>query len=231
MFNKVDMGPHMNLQRGTGMREYQTARIWEQGALQSTGRLLDLALEGRGFFVVENPQPMDEDGLDEIFFTRNGAFYLSVEEEGEFLVDSFGRYILDIYGERIMIPDVTLLQCDPTGLLYMTNEAGETVSIAQLALADFVNPGGLASAGEGVYMQTVNSVLDEDYPLRRDDLEGVWEEVAANIGVRQGFVEESNVDLAEEMPRLIRAQRAYQIAARAVTTADQMMQVANAIRS
>jgi flagellar basal-body rod protein FlgG len=52
-----------------------------------------------------------------------------------------------------------------------------------------------------------------------------------SVTVHQGFVEESNVDLAEEMTRMIRAQRAYQLAARAVATADQMMQVANAIRS
>jgi flagellar basal-body rod protein FlgG len=216
MFNKTDMGPHMNLQRGTGVREFQTARIWEQGALQSTGRLLDFALEGRGFFVVENPEPMDEDGLDQFLFTRNGAFYLSIEEDENFLVDAHGRYVLDTEGARILIPDPSRLQCDPAGVLYMMTDFGETVIIANLALSDFVNPGGLSSAGEGVFVQTVNSG-----ELLQDII----------VGVRQGFVEASNVDMAEEMTRLIRAQRAYQIAARCVTTADQMMQVANAIRS
>ena len=216
MFNKEDMGPHMNLQRGLGVRTYQTARIWEQGGLQSTGRTLDVALEGKGYFVLENPNPVDEDGLDEFLFTRNGAFYLSVEDDGDYLVDAHGRYLLDEDGERILIPDPVALQCDRTGLLYMYGGGGETVIIAQLGLCDFVNPGGLVSAGDSAYAQTVNS---------GDLLENI------DVVTHQGFVEESNVDLAEEMTRMIRAQRAYQIAARCVTTADQMMQVANAIRS
>jgi flagellar basal-body rod protein FlgG len=216
MFNKVDMGEHMNLQRGVGVREYQTARILEQGALQSTGRLLDIALEGPGYFMLENPNPADEDGLDEVLFTRNGAFYISIEDEENFLVDAHGRYVLNEEGARIMIPDPLALICDTSGMLYMETDAGETVIIAQLGLADFVNPGGLARVGDSAYVQTVNSgELLENIP----------------VSLRQGFVEASNVDLAEEMTRLIRAQRAYQIAGRCVTTADQMMQVANAIRS
>jgi flagellar basal-body rod protein FlgG len=216
MFNAVERGPHMNLQRGTGVRPYQTARILEQGVLQSTGRMLDFAIEGPGFFMIENPNPLDEDGADEILFARGGTFYVSVEGHDNFLMDAYGRYVLDEGGSRIAIPDPNALQCDPSGLLYMTNEAGEAIIIAQLGFVDFVNPGGLAAYGEGVYMQTINSgELLEGFPVL----------------VHQGFVEASNVDLAEEMTRMIRAQRAYQIAARAVTTADQMMQVANAIRS
>ncbi|MCL2002663.1 MAG: flagellar hook-basal body protein [Oscillospiraceae bacterium] len=217
MFNKVDNGPHMNLQRGTGIRPYQTARILEQGALQSTGRPLDFALEGPGFFIVENPNPMDEeDYLDEFLYTRSGTFYISVEDTENYLVDAFGRYVLDESEMRISIPNPDALQADASGLLFMLNDAGETVEIARLGIADFVNPGGLNAVGEGTFAQTVNSGdILEDIP----------------VAVQQGFVEASNVDLAEEMTRMIRAQRAYQIAARCVSTADQMMQVANAIRS
>jgi flagellar basal-body rod protein FlgG len=216
MFNKEERGPHMNLQRGTGIRTYQTARILEQGALQSSGRPLDFAFEGPGFFLIENPNPMDENGMDEVLFTRNGTFYISAEDDGNFLVDAFGRYVLDEGGGRIHIPDPDALQSDTGGMLFMTGDDGGTYIIAQLGIADFVNPGGLAAYGESTFAQTINSgdVLG-DVPVL----------------VRQGFVEASNVDLAEEMTRMIRAQRAYQIAARAVTTADQMMQIANAIRS
>jgi flagellar basal-body rod protein FlgG len=109
------------------------------------------------------------------------------------------------------------LQVDSHGLLFMSGGDGEPIiEIARLGLADFVNPGGLDAVGEGVFMRTVSS---------GDFLEDV------EFIVRQGFAEASNVDLAEEMTRMIRAQRAYQLAARVVTTADQMMQVANAIRS
>jgi flagellar basal-body rod protein FlgG len=216
MFNKADMGPHMNLQRGLGMRTYQTARILEQGELHSTGRSLDFALESSGFFMIENPNPTDEYGLDNILFTRNGTFYLSGEGDEAFLVDAYGRYVLNHDGGRISIPNPNELHADTNGRLFMINELGEDITIDYLGFADFVNPGGLMAAGEGAFMQTINS---GDY----------IEDLA--VLVRQGFVEGSNVDFAEEMTRMIRAQRAYQMAARAVSTADQMMQVANAIRS
>ncbi|MDR1669757.1 MAG: flagellar hook-basal body protein [Oscillospiraceae bacterium] len=214
MFNKTDMDPDMNLQRGTGVREYQTARIHLQGALVPTGRSLDFALEGHGYFVLQNPNPVDEEELDQYFFTRDGAFYLSDEEGENFLVDEFGRYVMDTEGERIIIPDPENLFCDSMGNLTMM-ENGEEIIIAQLGLADFTNRGGLASVGENAFVQTVNS--------------GEMLEVTA--AVHHAATESSNVDLAEEMTRMIRTQRAYQIASRCVTTADQMMQVANAIRS
>ncbi|MDR1692660.1 MAG: flagellar hook-basal body protein [Oscillospiraceae bacterium] len=215
MYNKTDMDPDMNLQRGTGTREYQTARIHLQGALITTERPLDFALEGKGFFVLQNPNPVDEEEyLDEYLFTRDGAFYLSEEEEGNFLVDSSGRYLADIDGERIMIPDPLTLQSDAEGNLSAMVD-GEMTFIAQLGLVDFVNPGGLEVVGSNAFMQTVNS----------------GEQLEASAIIRQGDVEASNVDLAEELTRMIRTQRAYQIAARCVTTADQMLQVANAIRS
>jgi flagellar basal-body rod protein FlgG len=216
MYNKVDWGPHMNLQRGTGMRASQTARIMEQGELHMTGRLLDFALESPGFFILENPNPTDEYMLDEHLYTRNGTFYLSAEGTEAFLVDTFGRYVLDQNGDRINIPEPSALKTDTTGLLFMYVEGVGEVEIARLGIVDFVNPGGLAAHGEGAYTQTASSGdMLYDFPVL----------------VRQEFVEGSNVFFAEEMIRMIRAQRAYQIAARAVTTADQMMQVANAIRS
>jgi flagellar basal-body rod protein FlgG len=219
MYNKTDMGPHMNLQRGVGVRTYQTARIFEQGSLQSTGRPLDFALEGRGFFVLQNPEPLDiyEDFSDEFFYTRSGTFYLSVEDTGEnYLVDAFGRFVLSDEGERIMITNPDTLYCDPSGMLYELDAFGEPVEIARFGLVDFTNPSGLTAIGDNAFMQSVNSgeILEE-----------------ISVAVRPGFVEESNVDLAEEMTRMIRAQRAYQLAARCVSTADQMLQVANSIRS
>jgi flagellar basal-body rod protein FlgG len=220
MFNKEDMGPHMNLQRGVGVRTYQTARMFEQGSLRATERPLDFALEGRGFFVIENPSPQDyEDLYDEVLFTRNGTFYLSVEDNDEaYIVDSFGRFLLDENGGRIMVTDPNSLSCGPDGTLFSKDEFGNIVEIARLGLVDFTNLGGLVAYGESTFIQSFNS----GEMLADDEL---------SVTVHQGFVEESNVDLAEEMTRMIRAQRAYQLAARAVATADQMMQVANAIRS
>ena len=214
MFNWDDNGPHMNLQRGAGIREYQTARVMTQGAAQVTERTLDFMLEGAGFFAVENPTPMDEDGLDETLYTRVGSFYISAEEV-PYLIDGQGRYILDADGERIAVTDPANLAADSEGNLFYTSGDGQTTHVARLGLYDFVNPGGLADVGDGYFVQTANS--------------GEISEAACTV--RQGVIEASNVDMSEEMVRLIRSQRAYQLAARCVSTADQMMQIANSIKS
>jgi flagellar basal-body rod protein FlgG len=220
-------GPERNLMRGAGAIDYQTARIFQQGPLKETGRVLDFALDGRGFFVVENPfiDELYEGDVDQsILMLRDGSFHLSVEEEGEaFLVDGRGRYVLNLEGERIMIPEgisVERIACSAEGLLTYTPAGGETVEIAQLMLLDFVNPGGLESVGGNAFMQTDNSgeILEEP---------GV---IGSGTVVRQRVLEGSNVDYAEEVTRLIRAQRVYQLASRVVTTADQMMGIANSIR-
>lgn len=213
-------GPEKNLMRGSGAIEYQTALILQQGPLRETGRALDFALEGRGFFVVENPfidEDYEGDADQSILMIRDGNFHISVEDDVAYLVDLSGRYILDEDGERIMIPEgvpIENIACSSEGLLSWTPPGGETVLIAQLMMVDFVNPGGLEKTGRGGFIQTDNS----------GDL------IDAKASVRHRTLEASNVDYAEEVTRLIRAQRAYQMASRVVTTADQMMGIANNIR-
>ena len=80
----------------------------------------------------------------------------------------------------------------------------------------FVNPGGLSAAGVSLFEVTVAS---------GDKIEAG--ESGRSIAARQGFVEASNVDLAEEVTRLIRAQRVFSLASRALTTADEMEGIAN----
>lgn len=213
-------GPEKNLQRGNGAIELQTARIFLGGSLTDTGRVLDFAIDGNGFFVVENPtvdESYEGDADQSILMVRNGNFHISNDEEGAFLVDPQGRYVLDTEGERIALPTsvpMERLLCSGDGLLSYVNDEGVLVEVAQMQIVDFVNPGGLADVGNGAFMQTDNS--------------GEMTEGTGKIVQRK--LEASNVDYAEEATRLIRAQRAYQLAARAVTTADQMMGIANSIR-
>ncbi len=218
MQSPTDNSPQKNLQRGAGAIEYQVAKLFLQGAVRETGRTLDFALEGNGFFMVENPNPLEEnEGMDEMLYTRSGNFYISPEEgsgEGGYLVDASGRYILSADGDRIFINNPEALSVSQEGFLTETSSQGEVTEIARLGLMDFTNRQGLAAVGDNLYMTTANS----------------GEEAEAAATVRGSGLESSNVDYAEEVTRLIRAQRAYQLAARCVTTADQMMQQVNNIR-
>ena len=219
MQSPVDNSPQKNLQRGAGTFEYQIAKLFLQGPLRDTGRALDFAIEGNGFFIVENPNPLDEyDGMDEILYTRSGNFYVSPEVEGEtggYLVDSAGRFILSTDGDRIFITDPAALSVSSEGLLSQTDAQGVVTEIAYLGLMDFTNRQGLAAVGDNLYMVTDNS----------------GEEVEVAATVRGNSLEASNVDYGGEITRLIRAQRAYQLATRCISTADQMMQQVNNIRT
>lgn len=190
------------LQIGTGVRPVATERIHTQGNLQQTGNSLDLAINGQGFFQVLLP-----DGTTA--YTRDGSFQL--DSNGQ-LVTSSGYQVQ---------PGITI----PPDALSVTIGRDGTVSVVQpgsatpnqigtIQLANFVNPTGLQSVGENLYLETASSGAP-----------------AANVpgtnglGVlNQGFVETSNVNVAEELVNMIQAQRAYEINSKAITTSDQMLQ-------
>lgn len=211
MRNPVDNGDYMNLKLGTGVVPLQSNRNYQQGAALTTDRALDFMIEGRGFFTV---QGYDDVGDETPLYTRDGTFYLDSEFQ---LVDSEGRYVLSSDGEAITIEgEASKLEVSPEGFLLFTDEYGETTaSDIQLGIVDFINPNGLSAVGDNLYAQTENS--------------GEPEAMESPIVVT-GALESSNVDLAEQMTKLIRAQRAYQLASRALTTADQMAGLANSIR-
>jgi flagellar basal-body rod protein FlgG len=216
MRNPVDNGEHMNLQLGTGALPLQVNRIFMQGAAISTDRPLDFMIQGRGFFTVRG---FDEEGYEIPLYTRDGAFYLTPDPDrvdgAGWLVDGAGRFVLDDNGDIILIhgnPSEMTVGTD--GRLYFEDEYGEPMEV-RLGIVDFINPGGLLTMGENVYMETENS--------------GEAEEME-DPHIINGALEASNVDLALETTRLIRAQRAYQFASRALNVADQMAGLANSIR-
>jgi len=190
------------LQVGTGVTPVATVRIHTNGNLQQTGNSLDLAINGRGFFQILLP-----DGSTA--YTRDGAFQL----------DSQGQ-VVNASGYQLQ-PALTI----PSDALSVTIGADGTVSVTQpgsptptqignVQLADFVNPAGLQSRGENLYMETAAS----GPPTVNDP-------GSNGLGVlNQGYVETSNVSVTEELVNLITAQRAYEINSRAVQTSDQMLQ-------
>ncbi|MCL2083865.1 MAG: flagellar hook-basal body protein [Oscillospiraceae bacterium] len=210
MVNPVDNGRHMNLQHGAGVVPMQSNRIFHQGAVIATDRSLDFMIEGDGFFWAE-----DLDG--EPLYTRSGAFGLSEEDDLAFLVTSDGHYVLDENGDRITIAgDLDLLSTAPDGSLFTLGDDGEYEwTGVRLGVFTFINPAGLEAAGGNFFRESENS--------------GPAEPALAPRVVNRAL-EGSNVDYAQEISRLIRAQRAFQLASRCVNTADQMAGLANSIR-
>jgi len=195
--------PDGNQQKGHGVMIAGITKDFSMGALQTTDRILDVAIEGEGFFHVV-------DGFGEAVYTRNGSFH--VDELG-FLVTGDGYYVVDVNDNRIAVPYGTeSINIGETGNIIFI--AGEEETTVTLGLYTFRNITGLLSAGNGNYSETVSS----------------GERLPTNARVRQGVLEISNVKLSEEMTRLIRTQRAFQLASRALTTADQMEGIANNMR-
>ena len=199
--------PEGNQQKGHGLMVAGITKDFSVGSFQRTDRLLDVAIEGEGFFALESA-----DG--DTIYTRNGCFNISVEDDGNYLVNGDGYYVQDADGMRIQMPEfIETIRVDDDGTI--TFSVGEEETVVNLGLFTFRNITGLMSAGEGNYSESIAS--GERLP-------------ADGAVIRQGVIEGSNVDLAEEMTRMIRTQRVFQLASRALTTADDMEGIANNMR-
>lgn len=196
------------LQIGTGVRVVGTSRIFEQGTLYNTQNPLDVAVEGNGFFVVQQ-----NDG--------NPAYTRS----GELRTDGEGRIVTS---EGLPLdPPITI----PPGAAGVSISANGTVSammpgekapveLGQISVATFVNPAGLRALGHNLY---VPSAASGDAQVGEAGQEG-------RGTLLQGSLERANVDIVEEMVGLISAQRAYEINSKVITTADDMLRAATQMR-
>lgn len=190
------------LQIGTGVRIVATQKEFTEGSLQVTDNALDVAINGRGFFEVLQP-----DGSTA--YTRNGQFHLS--RDGE-LVNADGLVIQ---------PSITI----PEGTQSLTIGKDGTVSvvlpgdsvaqqIGQITITDFINPGGLEAIGGNLFLETTASGTPTNGTAGLDGL-GTLE---------QNTLENSNVDVVEELVNMITTQRAYEMNAKVISTSDQMLQ-------
>jgi flagellar hook protein FlgE len=189
-------------QIGLGSQISTIDTIHTTGSLQSTGRVLDLAVSGSGFF-----QVTDASG-GETLYTRAGNFYL--DESGD-LVTGDGFYL----SPKINIPtDAKSMSIGQDGTVNYVDKDGVLTSAGQLQLAKFPNDGGLEKAGGNYFKETTNSgAAFVDSP-------GV-----SGIGtIESGFLEMSNVDLSEEFTEMITAQRGFQANTRIITTSDEILQ-------
>ena len=190
------------LQLGTGARVAATERIHSTGNLNNTGSEMDVAINGRGFLPVELP-----DGTQA--YTRDGA--LQRDQNGQLVTVS--GYVIQ---PPINVPDNALsITIGNDGLVSVTQPgaAGVNVQIGQLQIATFINPTGLQSIGENLYLETDSSGPAN---LLQPGVDGAG-------SIMQKYVETSNVNVAEELVNMITTQRAYEMNSKAVKTSDEML--------
>jgi flagellar basal-body rod protein FlgG len=193
---------------GLGVRISGVQKNFTEGDLKLTSNPLDLAIQGKGFFQITLPS-------GEIGYSRNGAFKL--DSEGN-LVNGNG-YLLE---PAITIPeDAKDISIGRDGIVSVTNSNGEIILEQQITIADFINPAGLIPLGDSLFMQSDAS---------GDPLEGNPNEEQFG-GLQQGMIELSNVKLVNEMVDLITAQRAYEANSKAITTADNMLDIVNRLKN
>jgi flagellar basal-body rod protein FlgG len=197
------------LSMGLGVRPAATYRVHEQGTLQITDNDLDIAINGRGFFQIELPN-------GDTAYTRAGNF--SKNQDGELVTSEAGYRVL---------PGITI-PADSLGI--EINEEGEVLSkqpnqtalqnLGQIQLASFVNAAGLEASGDNLFLETEASGA----PIVANPGED-------NLGLlKQGLLEQSNVDAVKEITLLITAQRAYEMNSNVISTSDQMMETVNQLR-
>lgn len=191
-------------QVGHGVKLGGINRIFTQGTLVNTGRDFDLSIDGDGFFQIA-------DTRGQILYTRDGSFH--VDANGN-LVNDQGN-LLD---PNIQIPidalQVTVVQDGTVSALI----AGQTAAqqLGQIEIARFVNPSGLIALGGNLFVPSESSGFPETGTPGSNGFGSM----------SQGFLESSNVNMAEELVKLILAQRSFEVNSRVIQAGDEMLQTA-----
>ncbi len=199
--NQVPSG----IQVGTGVRVNGTQKIFTEGSFETSSNPLDIAIAGQGFFQIENP-----DG--EILYSRNGQFQLNADS---LMVNGNGLPLL----QNIAVPDnatkITIGR-DGTVTAVLAGQI-EPVELGQILTVSFVNPAGLEALGGNLFRATAAS---------GEPVEGVPGEEARGA-LQQYTIEGSNVSVVDEMVSMIAVQRAYEMNAKVVSAADEMLRFIN----
>ncbi|KMJ59138.1 hypothetical protein AB685_08755 [Bacillus sp. LL01] len=214
----------LGIRMSSGAGLAQTKLNLTQGALKSTDRMLDFALAKEDqFFTVQ----VTENGQTSTQFTRNGVFYLSPINNTEvMLVTAEGHPVLDNNEQPILLPEnIKEINLQPGGVLMAELNDGQAFA-RELGMAQVIRPQMLQARPGSLFalppaeMANPQDVVGFIQGAARDD-----------ISMRQGMLEQSNVDLASEMTEMTLMQRSYQFNARSVQFADQMMGLVNGLKS
>ena len=187
---------------GGGVKTVGTPRLMSQGTLSPTGNELDVAIRGEGFFKIQVP-----DGT--YAYTRDGSFQM----------DAQGR-VVNAQGNPVQ-PTITIpqnsagLTVNAQGQVTVTLPGSTTpTTVGQIGLTRFINKAGLQSVGDNLFTDTPASGAPQDGVANADGFGDI----------QQGNLEQANVEVVSELSDLIAAQRAYEMNAKVISAADQMMQ-------
>lgn len=201
------------IQVGTGMSLATVGINMEQGPLQMTGRNLDIAINGEGFFMVQ--ANVDGAPSGTVYYTRDGNFYLN--DQG-YLVTADGYFVVSGDGEAIQVrlpdnPAITSLNVEQNGRVVVNGEER-----GNIRLATFSNPEGLERVGKNLFRATAAS--GEGGGVENPRTPG--EEGVGTL--EAGYLEMSNTDLSDEFTTMITTQRGYQANARIITVSDTLLE-------
>lgn len=209
---------------GAGARLGSIGNDYSVGNLQTTNRALDLALRDENhFFQVET----GDGGTGETRYTRDGSFYLQQTEPDGMLMltTSDGEAVLGQTGEAIRIQDgFDEVVVSDNGEVRIHRD-GQTEVAGTLAVIEFTRPEVLEATDRNLFQ------LPDLAALGMVQAEVMQPLGAENALMESGMLEQSNINLSEQMTDLITAQRAYQFNARTISTTDQMMGLVNQLRS
>ena len=194
---------------GTGSRVKSIVHRFEQGTPQETKKPLDLAIQGEGFFGVEG-----ENG--EVLLTRDGAFTL---DGGGTLVDESGRPVrMDVFSplSRWSAGDIHI---DENGLLTGSGANGQIVNIGRIRLYDVPDKSTLHAVGNNLFAAE-----------RQEDIYDTADRPGERGSIKQGFLEGSTVDIAQELTDMLVTQRAYSINTKSIQAADDLWGMVNQLR-
>jgi flagellar basal-body rod protein FlgG len=198
----------LGIQIGVGVRADAVGRVTEQGGMAATQNPYDIAINGRGFFQITLPS-------GQTAYTRAGNF--AVNADGA-LVTADG-YAVE---PSITVPqEATAIQITRDGIVEVTTSASpDPQQLGQIEIASFINPAGLEAIGDNLYLETPASGTATTATPGSPGLGTLM----------QGYLEMSNVNAVEEISALIVAQRAYEMNARVITAADEMLQSTTQLR-
>jgi len=192
---------------GMGAKPVSTQKIFTQGDFQSTGNAFDWAIEGDGFFQID-------DGNGGTAYTRAGNF--KINKDGA-ICNSEGLLLTP----SITVPTGTVtVTVDKSGKITATDSKGTMTEIGQLQIATFINPAGLTSIGHNLYNKTDAS---GDAAIGNPNVDG-------RGAITQYYLEMSNVNVIDEMVKMITGQRAYEINSKSIQTADTMLSIINGLK-
>jgi flagellar hook protein FlgE len=203
---------------GTGVLTTSTTNDWSQGVINPTGVASNLAINGNGFFVVQDPTSSAQ------YVTQDGTFNLTSSGN---LVTATGDYVMGTTGTGTSLVPIVIAPptgstasvnsyaISSTGQVQVSLSDGTTATVGQVMLQNFTDPQALTSVGNNLYSNMANAG-----PLTAAGAPG-----SGNLGtIQAGALELSNVDLSAQMADLIVAQRAFEANSKMITTSDEVLQ-------